>query len=192
MIRKSHGFTLVEMMVATAIVAVLAALAVDAYQKSARRAKTRFAQIYLSTAYSSELTFLAEHQSFTHCLRQIKGLPGDPLPVAPDPNPRPYFIGFSNGVDMTCGPSGTQTCFAFRFNPVPLMCACGAFAAGGSNDCGADSTLLPSVLPTVATYTWTVTQSTFTIGAVGEIGGPQPDIWTMDQNKLLLNIQPGQ
>jgi prepilin-type N-terminal cleavage/methylation domain-containing protein len=192
MFRNNRGFTLIELVVVAAIIGILAAMGAVAYTKYSTRAKTRIAKTYLATAFMAERTFFAEHLSFTLCLRQIKGLPGDPMVGAGDLTVRYYFVGFSNfGAPTSCGKLSNQSCLLPSFSQVVPACSCGAMVPTGSNDCGADATIR-SALTDTAGRVWSLNRTSFLIGASGFIGGNQADVWRIDQDKNLTMVQSGE
>ncbi len=190
--KKQAGFTIIEVVIVAAIIGILGAMGATAYQKFSAKAKQRQGKLYLSNAYLAQRTFFAEHFSFTQCLRQIKGFPGDPDRNGPAGANRPYLVGFINGNGAaTCGPGANQSCYAFAFSPAAVLCDCGAGGPGGSNDCTADATIRTAA-PAASAYVWQASQTTFRIGVAGFISdNPNADIWTMDQDKQLVMIQDG-
>jgi prepilin-type N-terminal cleavage/methylation domain-containing protein len=189
--KTQSGFTVIEVVIVAAIIGILGAMGATAYQKFSAKAKQRQGKLYLSNGFLAQRTFFAEHLSFSHCLRQMKGLPGDPLPGGPGGDNRPYYYGFANGslVD-NCGPAGTQSCNAFAFSPQQL-CSCPILVVGGSNDCGADSTVRTAIVEASA-YVWIANQTQFTMGIVGFVSDTNvADIWTINQDKQLVMIQNG-
>lgn len=193
---SQKGFTVIELVVVAAIVGVLAAIGVTNYVKYSNRTKQRTGKIHLAGAYLAQRTFFAEHLSFTYCLRQIGGLPGG------DPDrtgtlvagvTRPYFIGFMNGNAVNnCGPQANQSCYLSQYvPPSPTLCDCAAFPARGSNDCTADSTSI-SVIADANAYTWNTNRTVFKIGMVARFGNPLADVWEMDENKVITNLQNGE
>lgn len=65
---SSRGFTLVELMVAVAIVSILASLAVNSYDLLRRKALATEAKMALSAVYAAETSFYAEYSTYTPCL----------------------------------------------------------------------------------------------------------------------------
>ena len=189
--RNECGFTIIELVIVAAIIGILGAMGATAYAKYSARAKQRQGKLYLSNGCMAQRTFFAEHFSYSYCLRQIKGFPGNPSPGGGDGANRPYYYGFASGnATLTCGPGGNQTCFAFSFSP-QLICNCLAVPNGGSNDCGADSTIRTAIVEASA-YIWNANQTTFTLGIAGFISDRNvADIWTINQDKTLTMIQNG-
>src|SRR5262245_11611894 len=58
--RRLAGFTMIELMTVVAIIGVLASVAIPAYMKNARKAKTTEAYIHLRKIYASSRTYILE------------------------------------------------------------------------------------------------------------------------------------
>ena len=90
-----------------------------------------------------------------------------------------------NGGSCT-SPTGTPALGGCSCNSPPT---CGVVAATvGANTCGG------CTFQTGANFFVTNSQRfkpTFTIGAIGDIGGSDMDQWTMTQNKVMLNVKDG-
>ena len=113
------------------------------------------------------------------------------MPGGPGGANRPYYFGFANGNPVNnCGPGANQNCMAFSFSP-QVLCNCAGFPAGGSNDCGADSTV-QSAIAAAGAYVWGASQTQFTMGIAGFVSDTNvADVWTIDQEKNLVMIQNG-
>jgi type IV pilus assembly protein PilA len=62
--RSRGGFTLIELMVVVAIVGILASIAIPAFMKNARKAKTSEAQVQIRKIYGASRTYiLDEHRT---------------------------------------------------------------------------------------------------------------------------------
>ena len=61
---KHKGFTLTELMVAVAVVAILAAIAIPQYQKTVRRAHRQTAEDILRTIYAGEHVYKSVNKVF--------------------------------------------------------------------------------------------------------------------------------
>ena len=69
------GFTLIELMIVVAIIAILAAIAVPNFLLYQSRARQSEARILLSGVYESELTYFAENSVYAGDFRQINFRP---------------------------------------------------------------------------------------------------------------------
>jgi prepilin-type N-terminal cleavage/methylation domain-containing protein len=76
---KSHtdrlGFSLVELMIAVAVIAVLAAVAIPNYMMYQNRSRQSEARILLCGVYASEITYFAEHSVYAGNFRDISFRP---------------------------------------------------------------------------------------------------------------------
>lgn len=73
MIHKS-GFTLLELMIVVAIIAILSALSVPSLMRYAARAKRSEAYLYLRTLAHAQRAYFAEHGSYTKKIGGSEGL----------------------------------------------------------------------------------------------------------------------
>jgi prepilin-type N-terminal cleavage/methylation domain-containing protein len=75
-IHKKHlGFSLVELMIVVAIIAVLAAVVIPNYMTYQNRSRQSEARILLSGVYASEITYFAEHSVYAGTFRDISFRP---------------------------------------------------------------------------------------------------------------------
>jgi len=69
MIGTSHpdrsGFTLIELMITVAIIAILAAIAIPSFLLLQAKSKQSEARILMSGVYEAEIAYFAEHTAFT-------------------------------------------------------------------------------------------------------------------------------
>src|SRR6185295_14351698 len=141
----SDGFTLVELMVVIAIIALTATIALPNYNKIVARSRQAEARTALSAIYTVEKSFAAstETGSYTDCLGPIG------FWVAGDK--RYYFVGFQRPAAVVnpllytdCGPSGTEQCQAYVWDaPNPSTdCSCpAAMVTATGTDCQFVSTV---------------------------------------------------
>jgi prepilin-type N-terminal cleavage/methylation domain-containing protein len=72
---NSLGFTLIELMIVVAIVAILASIAVPNFIKFQNKSRQSEARILLSGVYESELAYFAEHSVYAGNFAQINFRP---------------------------------------------------------------------------------------------------------------------
>ena len=65
--RESKGFTLIELMIVVAIIAILAAIAIPQYRKFQLKAKTSEAKTNIGAIATAEGAFAAEHGLYAKC-----------------------------------------------------------------------------------------------------------------------------
>ncbi len=83
--RKRSGFTLIELMVVVAIIAILAAIAIPQYRKFQLRSKTVEAKENIGAIVTAEEGFAAEHGQYAQCSAA-------PWGVTPGPTKHPWSV----------------------------------------------------------------------------------------------------
>lgn len=194
-LKDEDAFTLVEMIVAVAIVSLLAAIAIPGYQKFVGKSRQAEAKIALGAIYMAEKAFEAENQSFTACLKTAG--------YEPVGSTRYYLIGSNSVGETTCGPQGTMSCELRGWdsggNPVGGMCpvseqqylpnatASGVLLGGGGGGPTA-SIFIPEPWSTTAK----VTSSAYHFVAIGQVTATGSlDVWQIDEQRTLTNAQSG-
>jgi type IV pilus assembly protein PilA len=179
------GFTLIELMVAVAIVGILASIALPNYRGFLARSRQTEAKITLAAVYTAEATFFAENSSYTTCLADA--------PYDRPPGHYHYASGFM-ATGNTCGNLGADDCHLRSYESM-LACQPGAFPLGAffpANNSAAGS---PVDLATFSSnVTTTISKINFKAGAVGRVSQRAPtliDVWTVDELKHFVNETPG-
>ncbi len=73
--RDHSGFSLVELMIVVAVIAVLAAVVIPNYLTYQNRSRQSEARILLSGVYASEITYFAEHSVYAGSFHDISFRP---------------------------------------------------------------------------------------------------------------------
>jgi type IV pilus assembly protein PilA len=160
----AYGFTLIEMMITVAIVAILAAIAIPMYDRYQAKTRQSEAKMDLSSVYASEMAFYSEYSAYISAF--------DALHFRPEGSRRYYTVGWS--ADM----SGTVTGYS------------GSYGNSVYDSQNTASTFVcpPSMAKPLLPAPVNSDSQTFTVGAAGEVRiGQGCDVWTIDETKNLLN-----
>ena len=65
--KNNRGFTLVELVIVTGIVGMLAGIAIPKFQKSKAKSRSVEARLLLGNLYMAETAFFAENSSYISC-----------------------------------------------------------------------------------------------------------------------------
>jgi type IV pilus assembly protein PilA len=190
--KNAAGYTLVELLSVVAIIGIVAVIAVNSYHATVMRAHMQAAKADLSAIYAAEKNFYVNSFSYTLCLRNIG---------VPDSTQTYYWKGFftqTHAPAGTCGPGGTQSCWAYDFNLPLTTCDCLTVVNTngiGHTDCWWAANLNANAAGAFNNaYNWMADQTTFTAGAEGSISASNPadDTWTIDQTKNLVHFLDGE
>lgn len=78
--RKSNGFTLIELMITVAIVAILASVALPAYNDSIRKGRRADAETYLMDLAQRQHAYFIDNRAYATTVTQLVGVPANVLP----------------------------------------------------------------------------------------------------------------
>jgi prepilin-type N-terminal cleavage/methylation domain-containing protein len=79
--RKSAGFTLVELMIVVAIIGILAAIAIPAFSRYVKKARTAEASGHLNKMWSGSVAYFEADHADTAGVLKPKQFPGPDVPV---------------------------------------------------------------------------------------------------------------
>src|SRR5579885_1939373 len=131
--KNNRGFTIIEIMVIVAIMAILAGISIPQYQRMVNKGNQQGAVAALTSTYMAEKNFAAENHTYTSCLSSI-GV------VAPGgTNSKQWYTFGFNGQDLgaSCGPNGAYNCNTSAWDEGAAVATCVTCAGGAS--CGAGS-----------------------------------------------------
>ncbi|MEJ7745666.1 MAG: type IV pilin protein [Luteimonas sp.] len=86
---KPNGFTLIELMIVVAIVAIIAAIAIPSYNESVRKGRRAEASRFVGDMQLSLERWRAENSSFANCSPTPCG--SGTYPVPPDATASPFY-----------------------------------------------------------------------------------------------------
>jgi len=174
-IKKSHGFTLIELMIVVAIIGILAAIAIPNFLKFQCKSKQSEAKTNLSGIFTAEKAFFGEYNTYGTDLISVNWQPdGTPL----------YIYGFS-GVSYPSGTVQGIDSYNGNFNDTHQTNVVGSparFNTGKMIDLAGGSLANGSLPPCK------LDGQSFTAGAAGDIDTDptvQLDKWQIDNTKQL-------
>ena len=223
-LNKQSGFSLIELMVAIAIIGTIATIAIPNYNTFKRRAIQTGAKVSLGGIYASQMTFINEWDLGTQNLEQMGFYmdgetyyksgwhTSDREGIGVNVNSTTRTAGYNGPLALTVNKVNTRT-LGIPFAPgantrlgnspfhMPTLgtCECDSCDAGVSCSQRGTTSRCDKVGTGAGTCAYKAGglnntnryNVTFTISAIGNIGGTQYDRWTMDHNKNLVNTQDG-
>lgn len=195
-LKRSEGFTLVELMVVVAIIGILSAVAIPNFKKYQAKSKTSEAKLQLSSVYSAETAMMSDFDYYVSCLN-IAGY--DPSGEARN---RYYGVGFNgaaavadaaavaNGAAASCT---TSAAWQADVNATAPRNNARFGYAGGKTVGGEDATqarfqtAIAAVTGGAAAVVVPDAGDSFLAAAAGRISNDAPnfDVWSIDGNKNL-------
>lgn len=184
------GFTLIEMMVAIAILGAIAAMAVPNYMGFVARSRQSQAKVELASIFAAEKNFAVETGTYTMCLADAGYRAG--------PSERYYAVGFlPTSVPSACGAAGNEPCnrVIFSGTRLPVLACPAANVAYDASILGRARLGAPTTIPTSADLgpTSVIAKNTFKARAAGNVGGVGSstyDRWSIDDGKNVINYAP--
>jgi prepilin-type N-terminal cleavage/methylation domain-containing protein len=187
-IGNDRGFTLVELMIVVAVIGILSAIAIPAYQKYQARSRQSEVKLSLTGVYSVEKAFRATTESYSTCINEIGYTNSNPA--------RYYKVGFYSSPANSCGPATNKECNAYSWNPdgsakdtcSTLTTRTHATRAVGNVLADQEGNKIADKFRDMSRM---MSFNKFTALGAGQIGGSQLDIWTIDENKVVKLEQDG-
>lgn len=194
---NQRGFSLIEIMIVTAIIGILATIAVPNYKHYQRKSRQAGGKIELSNMFTSERTFISAWGYGTSCMGQLEYKDSnDPFyNVGWSPTSGTGALNAANGSPPASyqGPSCAATpAYSSKASDAGTLAEVKSGSKGyiaiANNDAafGGNPLKIPGEDTNDRFY-----KITFTIGAIGYIGGNVADAWTITHQKTLENTQSG-
>jgi type IV pilus assembly protein PilA len=186
-LNNKAGFTLIELMIAVAIIGILAAVAVPNFQKFQAKAKQSSAKTELTGIYTAEQAFFSEYTTYHSELSYIGYIPdATVIPAA----------GCFTAAEAAGDFPGAKRIYATGFTAAGIVGVTGGSPPQVAPCLGnyriSYSRFVAGVLTPMAVATVAPTAVLFTAGAEGTISSSGVvDQWTMTNNKVLNNTVSG-
>ncbi len=172
----NQGCTLVELMIAFAILGILASITIPNLRRYQAKAKTAEAKYQLSALYAAETSAFAEYGTYVSCLKTIGYNPSS------DSKSRYYAVGF-----LTYADDANQIA---KDNGAPSTCANNNYVYPAGKRVTGNEPPLRSTDGLVSNH-----GNSYTAEAVGRItpntAASFTDRWQINEDKELVHIQAG-
>lgn len=120
MVNRDKGFTLIELMIVVAIVAILAAVALPSYQEHVRKGKRADGKAFLMDLASRQERFYTQFSSYTPVVVAPSGCSGAAcgLGLSSNTSPDKFYTVTMSAAPTGCSPTGTL-CTGFSVTATP-------------------------------------------------------------------------
>ena len=174
MLKTDKGFSLIELMIVVAIIGILATVAIPNFTKFQAKARASEGRAQLAALFTAEKAFQAEWMSYHSDLIGVGYRPNGSLR---------YLTGI--GAASAAPPTGYTGPALVAANNVTVAAVC---ALAG---CVNNAITVGGVAVVALTTAGAIGVNAFTARSEGYVGGLNNDVWSITENKVVVNDTPG-